>query len=75
MSDNLRRYRAIRNALTQAYPTAPTGNFAPYFTGSQNEVLITKKLLPGAVSELNMSAAVTRVPSTSDSDRLCCQTR
>ncbi len=28
MSDNLRRYRAIRNALTQAYPTAPTGNFA-----------------------------------------------
>ena len=28
MSDNLRRYRAIRNALTHAYPTAPTGNFA-----------------------------------------------
>src|SRR3989442_1733067 len=28
MRDNLRRYRAIRNALTQAYPTAPTGNFA-----------------------------------------------
>ena len=28
MSDNLRRYRAIRNALTQAYPTPPTGNFA-----------------------------------------------
>ena len=28
MSDNLRRYRAIRNALTPAYPTAPTGNFA-----------------------------------------------
>ena len=28
MSDNLRRYRAIRNALTQAYPTSPTGNFA-----------------------------------------------
>ena len=28
MSDNLRRYRAIRNALTQAYPTPPTGHFA-----------------------------------------------
>ena len=26
MSDNLRRYRAIRNALTQAYPTSPTGS-------------------------------------------------
>ena len=28
MSDNLRRYRAIRDALTQVYPTPPTGNFA-----------------------------------------------
>src|SRR5438132_8989172 len=28
MSDNLRRYRAICHALTQAYPTPPTGNFA-----------------------------------------------
>jgi hypothetical protein len=28
MSDNLRRYRAIRHALTPAYPTSPTGNFA-----------------------------------------------
>ncbi len=28
MSDNLRRYRAIRSALTQAYPVQPTGNFA-----------------------------------------------
>jgi Transposase DDE domain len=28
MSDNLRRYQAIRNALTHAYPTPPTGNFA-----------------------------------------------
>src|SRR5205823_1762467 len=28
MSDNLRRYRAIRNALMHAYPTSPTGNFA-----------------------------------------------
>jgi hypothetical protein len=28
MSDNLRRYRAIHHALTQAYPTVPTGNFA-----------------------------------------------
>src|SRR6266851_6051269 len=28
MSDNLRRYRAICHALTQAYPTPPTGPFA-----------------------------------------------
>src|SRR5262249_12668389 len=28
MSDNLRRYRAIRDALTHASPTPPTGNFA-----------------------------------------------
>ena len=28
MSDNLRRYRAIRDALKQVYPTPPTGNFA-----------------------------------------------
>src|SRR5712692_10194232 len=28
MTDNLRRYRAIRNALTQAYPAQPTGNVA-----------------------------------------------
>ena len=28
MSDNLRRYRAIRNALTQCYPGEPQGNVA-----------------------------------------------
>src|SRR3989449_5107192 len=28
MSDNLRRYRAIHNALKQAYPVQPTGNVA-----------------------------------------------
>jgi len=28
MSDNLRRYRAIRHALAQGYPTSPEGNFA-----------------------------------------------
>ncbi len=28
MSDNLRRYRAIRRALTQSYPGEPTGNMA-----------------------------------------------
>ena len=28
MSDNLRRYRAIRDALTHVYPPPPTGNFA-----------------------------------------------
>ena len=28
MSDNLRRYRAIRHALAQCYPTSFQGNFA-----------------------------------------------
>ena len=28
MSDNLRRYRAIRNALVHAYPAQPTGHLA-----------------------------------------------
>jgi hypothetical protein len=28
MSDNLRRYRAIRDALTQWYPGQPTGTVA-----------------------------------------------
>ena len=28
MSDNLRRYRAIRQALAQCYPTSSQGNFA-----------------------------------------------
>ena len=31
MRTNLRRSRAIRNALTQAYPTLPTGPFARPF--------------------------------------------
>src|SRR5437660_1870418 len=30
MSDNLRRYRAIRDALAQCYPTSFQGNFAPH---------------------------------------------
>ena len=32
MSDNLRRYRAIRHALAQCYPTAAQGNFARHLT-------------------------------------------
>jgi hypothetical protein len=32
MSDNLRRYRAIRDALTQSYPGEPTGTVARHFT-------------------------------------------
>ena len=32
MSDNLRRYRAIRDALTHAYPLEPTGNLARHLT-------------------------------------------
>lgn len=32
MSDNLRRYRAIRNALTQWYPGQPTGSIARHLT-------------------------------------------
>ena len=32
MSDNLRRYRARRDALTQGYPGEPTGNRARHVT-------------------------------------------
>ena len=32
MSDNLRRYRAIRDALTQGYPGQPTGQVARHLT-------------------------------------------
>jgi Transposase DDE domain len=32
MSDNLRRYRAIRDALTQGYPSQPTGTVARHLT-------------------------------------------
>jgi hypothetical protein len=32
MSDNLRRYRAIRDALTQGYPDQPTGIVARHVT-------------------------------------------
>ena len=32
MSDNLRRYRAIRDALTQGYPGQPTGIVARHVT-------------------------------------------
>ena len=32
MSDNLRRYRAIRDALTQWYPGQPTGSVARHLT-------------------------------------------
>ena len=32
MSDNLRQYRAIRDALTQGYPAEPTGHVARHLT-------------------------------------------
>ena len=32
MRDNLRRYRAIRDALTQGYPSPPTGRVARHLT-------------------------------------------
>ena len=32
MSDNLRRYRAIRAALTQGYPSEPSGRLAQHLT-------------------------------------------
>jgi hypothetical protein len=32
MSDNLRRYRAIREALTQGYPGEPSGRLAQHLT-------------------------------------------
>ena len=32
MRDNLRRYRAIRDALTQYYPSEPSGRLAQHLT-------------------------------------------
>ena len=32
MRDNLRRYRAIRDALTQGYPGQPTGTVSRHWT-------------------------------------------
>ena len=39
MSDNLRRYRAIRDALMHAYPTPPTGNFARHVHKPRHDIL------------------------------------
>jgi len=52
MSDNLRRYRAIRNALTQAYPTAPTGNFARHLQ-------TLAALISGIVGSKSTQASIT----------------
>ena len=39
MSDNLRRYRAIRDALTQWYPGQPTGTVARHLTTLLTSIL------------------------------------
>ena len=42
MSDNLRRYHAIRNALTQAYPAQPTGNLARHLNRSSGFLMVAE---------------------------------
>src|SRR6516165_1257706 len=57
MSDNLRRYRAIRDALTHAYPTPPTGHFARH-------VQTLAALISGIVGSKStqLPAIATKVP-------------
>src|SRR5436309_13743443 len=57
MSDNLRRYRAIRDALTHAYPTPPTGNFARH-------VQTLAALISGIVGSKStqLPTAATKIP-------------
>ena len=57
MSDNLRRYRAIRNALMQAYPTPPTGHFARH-------VHTLAALISGIVGSKStqLSSVATKIP-------------
>jgi hypothetical protein len=60
MSDNLRRYRAIRNALIQAYSTSPTGNFARHL---QTLAAIMSGIVGGKSTQLPHIA--TKVPDGS----------
>src|SRR6266498_4871319 len=78
MSDNLRRYRAIRNALAQGYPGTPTGRAARHLTtlaalisgivGSKNTQLphIATKVPDGSKPE----SRVKRFARWLDNDRI-----
>jgi hypothetical protein len=78
MHDNLRRYRAICDALTHAYPTPPTGNFARHLhtlaalisgiVGSKSTQLphIATKVPDGAKPE----SRVKRLTRWLDNDRI-----
>src|SRR5919198_1332868 len=78
MSDNLRRYRAIRDALTQWYPGQPTGTVARHVTtlaalisgivGSQSTQLpsIATKIPDGTKPE----SRVKRLARWLDNDRI-----
>ena len=60
MSDNLRRYRAIRDALTQGYPGGPQGNVARHLT-------TLAALISGIVASKNtqLPQIATQVPGSS----------
>ena len=60
MSDNLRRYRAICHALTQAYPTPPSGHFARHL---QTLAAIMSGIVGGKSTQLPHIA--TKVPAGS----------
>src|SRR5438105_8120290 len=60
MSDNLRRYRAICHALTQAYPTPPSGHFARHL---QTLAAIMSGIVGGKSTQLPHIA--TKVPDGS----------
>ena len=78
MSDNLRRYRAIRDALIQWYPGQPTGTVARHLTtlaalisgivGSKSTQLpsIATKIPDGAQPE----SRVTRLTRWLDNERI-----
>src|SRR5438128_6443449 len=60
MSDNLRRYRAICHALTQASPTPPSGHFARHL---QTLAAIMSGIVGGKSTQLPHIA--TKVPDGS----------
>src|SRR3989449_11020951 len=64
MSDILRRYRAICHALTQAYPTPPTGHFARHL---QTLAALMSGIVGGKSTQLPHIA--TKVPDGSKPER------
>src|SRR6266446_900246 len=60
MSDNLRRYRAIRDALKYAYPTPPTGHFARHL---HTRAALISGIVGGKSTQLPQIAA--KVPDAS----------